>query len=130
VYGSPSRKTPPPPSPNAPTPVPASWTGDPKAVLQELIDNIDYFDHRKTAGSLVDKDILMFGGWEDVNVTVDDFLLPFYRAVKNAGAQKVQFIVYHDDHTFRNNREALAEDIIGWINHKSSPNRRKQPSTG
>jgi dienelactone hydrolase len=95
---------------------------DPKSVFQELIDNVDYFDHRKTSGSLIDKDILIFGGWEDVNVTVDNFLLPFYRALRNAGAQKVRFIVYHDNHSFRNNRETLATDIIRWIKQSYSSN--------
>lgn len=84
--------------------------------LQELIDNKDFYDLRLSAPKLADRDILLIGGWEDVNVTIENSLLPFYRTLKREEAQSVKFIVYHTDHSFQNVRKRLADDIIEWIN--------------
>jgi pimeloyl-ACP methyl ester carboxylesterase len=86
--------------------------------LQELIDNKDLYDLRISATALANRDILLIGGWEDVNVTIDNHLLPFYRVLRAENAQSVRVITYHTDHYFENVREKLAEDIIEWITKK------------
>jgi pimeloyl-ACP methyl ester carboxylesterase len=88
---------------------------DPEAGLQELIDHPDIYGLRENAPKLADRSLLLFGGWEDQGPTVDQYLLPFYRALKRAGAADVTFIVYHTDHSFRNVRQQLASDIAGWL---------------
>ena len=85
------------------------------AGIQEFIDHQEIYGLRENAARLADRSILLLGGWEDEDVTVDQFLLPFYRALRSAGAQKVTFIVYHTDHNFTNVRQKLATDIAGWI---------------
>ena len=87
--------------------------------MQELIEDIDYYDLRLCAPNLAQKEILLLGGWDDVNVTVDNQLLPLYRALKKENAQNVKFIVYQTDHSFSNVRNELAEDIIKWLKAKS-----------
>lgn len=82
---------------------------------QELIDNLDFYDLRLSAPKLAQKDILLIGGWDDVNVTIENHLLPLYRALKKENSQNVEFIAYHTDHSFVNVRDKLAEDIIKWI---------------
>jgi dienelactone hydrolase len=91
---------------------------DGHVALQELIDNEDVYDLRLSAPKLADRDILLIGGWEDVNITIENHLLPLYRALRKENAPSVEFIVYHTDHSFKNAREKLAEDIIEWINNK------------
>jgi pimeloyl-ACP methyl ester carboxylesterase len=86
--------------------------------LQKLIDNEDLYDLRLSAPRLADRDILLIGGWEDVNVTIENHLLPFYRALRAKKAQNVRIIAYHTDHFFENVREKLAEDIVEWIQKK------------
>jgi dipeptidyl aminopeptidase/acylaminoacyl peptidase len=83
--------------------------------LQELIDNANLYDLRLSAYKLADREILLIGGWDDVNVNIENHLLPLYRALKKDNAQNVEFIVYHTDHSFANVRDKLAEDIIKWI---------------
>jgi len=61
----------------------------------------------------------LIGGWDDVNVTIENHLLPLYRALKKENSQNVEFIAYQTDHSFLNVGEKLAEDIaediIEWI---------------
>ena len=83
--------------------------------LQELIDNVNLYDLRLSACRLADREILLIGGWDDVNVTIENHLLPLYRVLKRENAQNVEFIAYHTDHSFANVRDKLAEDIIKWI---------------
>jgi len=88
---------------------------DMEASLHELIDHPDIFGLRENAKKLADRSILILGGWEDTGPTIDRHLLPLYRALRGAGAEKVTFIVYHTDHSFSNVRQRLASDIAGWL---------------
>jgi dienelactone hydrolase len=88
---------------------------DVPATLQELTDGQAIYGLRENASALADRSILMFGGWEDVNTTVDDYLLPLYRALRKAGAADVTLLVYHTDHGFGNVRPTLYRDIHDWL---------------
>jgi dipeptidyl aminopeptidase/acylaminoacyl peptidase len=81
----------------------------------KIIELNPTYDLRKSAPLLANKNILLIGGWEDVNVSIDHLLLPFYRALKKEKVENVRFIVYHTTHSFSNVRDKLAEDIIEWI---------------
>ena len=85
------------------------------AGLRMLVDHQDVYGLRENAANLADRSILLFGGWEDEQVTIDQYLLPLYRALRGAGAAKATFLVYHTDHEFSNARQRLAHDISGWI---------------
>jgi len=76
------------------------------------------YDLRKSAPLLTGKNILLIGGWEDINVTIDYQLLPLYRELKNEKIDNVEFIVYHTDHSFSNVRDELANTIYTWIVNK------------
>jgi len=91
---------------------------DIEATTKELIDHPDIFGLRENAKNLADRSILIFGGWEDQGPTIDQYLLPLYRVLKKAGAEKVTFIVYHTDHSFGNVRQRLASDIAEWIHQE------------
>jgi len=80
---------------------------DVEASLKALMEGQAVFGLRENAGALADRSILMFGGWEDVNTTVDDYMLPLYRALRAAGAEDVTFQVFHTDHGFGNVRDEL-----------------------
>ncbi len=88
---------------------------DLKFGLRELMDGMKVYGLRENAGKLSDRAILLIGGWEDVSTTVDQFMLPLYRSLKNAGAEDVTFLVYHDSHGFGRVRDRLAVDIVDWI---------------
>jgi len=84
-------------------------------LLKKLAANPAPVDLRLSANDLAARDILMVGGWDDTQITIDQFLLPFYRALKKAGAPKIRFVAYHTDHSFRNVREELAGQLSDWI---------------
>jgi len=50
-----------------------------------------------------------------VSVTIDDMLLPFYRALKSDGTTDVTFMVYHATHGFGSVRDRLTKDLCRWI---------------
>jgi len=84
----------------------------------KIVESNPTYDLQYCAPLLTDKNILLIGGWEDVNVTIEDRLLPLYRALKNEKIDNVTFIVYHTDHSFSNVRDELANTIYTWIVNK------------
>ena len=88
---------------------------DMEAGLKEFVDRQDVYGLRENAANLADRSILLIGGWEDEQITIEQFILPLYRALRGAGAAKVTFLVYHTDHDFSNVRQRLASDIAGWL---------------
>ncbi len=87
----------------------------PSEALQELAENQDVYGLIENAPNIADRSILLIGGWEDVGVTVDNILLPFYRALRAAGAEDVTFKVYHATHSFGSVRDSLPKDLYRWI---------------
>jgi len=68
-----------------------------------------------SASLLAQKDILLIGGWDDQNVSVEKIVLPLYRALIKEKAKNVKISAVQDDHSFRHSREELAQIIIKWI---------------
>jgi pimeloyl-ACP methyl ester carboxylesterase len=65
--------------------------------LDELLDNEAFFSIRTQAAKLSGTDILMTGGLDDQVVSMEDHLLPLYRALERNRGQKLRFIVYQAD---------------------------------
>lgn len=80
---------------------------DVEEALAELKEGQKTYGIMENAEKLADRSIIIFGGWEDANTTIDDFLLPNYRALKAAGTKDVTFKTYHDNHGFGSVREEL-----------------------
>ncbi|MFC1572938.1 alpha/beta hydrolase family protein [Candidatus Eisenbacteria bacterium] len=87
--------------------------------IKELMDGKQIFGLRENAQKLADRSILLIGGWEDESTTIDQFMLPFYRSLKSAGAEDVTFLVYHDDHGFGQVRDRIEADIVDWIERET-----------
>lgn len=88
---------------------------EPSDCLREMAENQDVYGLIENASRLSNRSILLIGGWEDVSVTVDNTLLPFYRALKAAGTEDVTFKVYHATHGFGTVREELIKELGKWI---------------
>ena len=88
----------------------------PKEIVASGLDKLDpIFDLRASAPRLAPKDILLIAGWNDRQVTVEQYILPFYRALEQAKAGKVRIMAFQDDHYFKNSREELARAVIDWL---------------
>lgn len=88
---------------------------DVDGTLRELAEGQATYGLLENVNRLADRGILLFGGWEDENVTVDRTLLPLYRALRKARAQDVTFKVYHADHSFSAVRSQLHADLLAWV---------------
>lgn len=88
---------------------------DVDSLLQELAENQNVYGLRENAERLADRTVLIVGGWEDTVHSIEQYQLPFYRALKRAGADDVTFLVFHANHGFGQVRERLADDIRSWI---------------
>ena len=84
-------------------------------IIKELLQNLTPYDLRLNAAALANRDILLIGGWDDVNVTIEHKILPFYRALVEAKARNVQIVAFQDDHSFERSRDKLATLIIHWV---------------
>ena len=74
-----------------------------------------FYDLIRHAKALAEKEILLIGGWQDRTATVEAYVLPLYRSLQNNGAKNVKIVVYDTNHSFRNVRDLLANEIISWI---------------
>ena len=83
--------------------------------FKELIQNLGRYDLKLAATALADRDVLLIGGWDDFNVIIEHHVLPFYRALVEAKAQKVQIAAFQDDHAFERSREELAATVVHWV---------------
>jgi pimeloyl-ACP methyl ester carboxylesterase len=77
----------------------------------------------RSAAKLADKDILIICGWDDTYASMENIILPVYRALKKADSKNISIIAFQDTHYFRNNRPEVAQAIIKWI--KTAPARKK-----
>lgn len=83
--------------------------------LQELVQGQATYGLLENVERLADRTVLLVGGWDDENVTVDQTLLPLYRALRKAGDRDVTFNVYAADHSFAKVRPDLHADLLVWI---------------
>lgn len=82
---------------------------------EELLEDRDVYDLRLSAPALADRDILIIGGWDDLWISLEDHLLPLYRALVAAGARRVQLTAVRDDHHFQRSQGPIADMIVQWI---------------
>jgi hypothetical protein len=94
-----------------------------KEALRKLANDPSLFDLRLAAPKLASRDILLVGGWDDSNVSVENHLLPLYRALKKANVARIKFVTLQTDHSFRNVRDELTTDLVHWIQSTESHSR-------
>lgn len=94
---------------------PVNFSGK-TAIREELIRNPDPYDLLSQVDKLVDRRLLLIGGWDDPHVIFEHHTLPCYRALKELGAGHIRLEAIQDNHAFENSREQLATTITGWIN--------------
>jgi pimeloyl-ACP methyl ester carboxylesterase len=86
--------------------------------FEELLENQGFFSILDQAEELSDRDILMTGGLDDEVVSMETHLLPLYRKLKKDNGQRIRFIVYQTDHSYRNVSDRLIQDVSAWILEK------------
>ncbi len=98
----------------------------PMEVAETGINQINQiYDLKKCAPLLATKDILLIGGWDDRQTTMEVFILPLYRALQSAGSKSIRLMAFQDDHYFQKSRSELAHEVINWI--KLTPKEKFNP---
>lgn len=88
----------------------------PKDITSEDVSKIDStIDLRKCTPLIADRDILLIAGINDQYVTMENHMLPLYRALQNEGAENVEFVIVQDNHSFSKSREKVSDIILNWM---------------
>ena len=94
----------------------------PAEMLSTGFDKVDPDLYLKNhAKQLTPKDILLIGGWDDNVVSIDQYILPLYRALQKENAAQVRMQAFQDNHGFVQSREQIAEVIIDWTKKNLKP---------
>jgi len=86
-----------------------------KASYEWLLQHKDEYDIKRFADKLAKKNILLFGGWLDFGVTIEDHILPLYRALQKQKTANLEIHILNDDHELRNVRFDIISKIILWL---------------
>jgi pimeloyl-ACP methyl ester carboxylesterase len=86
-----------------------------RSEASKWLQNPDPYDLKLGAPALADRDILLLGGWDDQSTTIEHHVLPFYRALAEAHAQRVQIAAFQDSHAFERSRDELAAIVVRWV---------------
>jgi hypothetical protein len=84
-------------------------------ILTNLIENQDRLDYEKLAPKLIDRDILLIAGWNDDLTTIEEHTLPFYRALRVSGADRVRIEAIQDDHEFAGSKDQIVQILVNWL---------------
>jgi hypothetical protein len=87
-------------------------------LLSDLVDNRAIFDIDHLSHQLRHQNILLIGGWDDSVNSIEDYILPFYRALVKNDAINVKIEAIQDDHEFLNSRDRLVEIIVDWLSRE------------
>jgi dipeptidyl aminopeptidase/acylaminoacyl peptidase len=79
------------------------------------LSNLDKYDQVKHAKFIKDRDILLIGGFNDINIVLEEHILPLYRKLRELDSENIEMLVLNTDHSFKKVREELAEKIFYWI---------------
>lgn len=83
--------------------------------IQELLDNHEYFYILKHSGRLSNVDIFLTGGLDDNVVSIEDYVLPQYRSLKNNKTLQIECKFYSTTHSYKGASDELLQDIEIWI---------------
>lgn len=89
-----------------------------KSYTEVWLSNLDKYDQVRHANLLVERDILLVGGWQDYNVVLEEHILPLYRKLQELKSDKLHICVFDTDHGFGNVKNELTQTIETWIKEK------------
>jgi len=88
--------------------------------LKSWLPNLDKYDQVKHAEELKNRDIFLISGLNDINVGLEEHILPLYRKLRELDSENIEMIVLNTDHSFKKVREELAEKIYYWIKNETT----------
>lgn len=101
-----------------------AWTADPKggpmrldadAVMQEVAAQAADWNYLSQAAALKDRPLLLVAATRD---TPDEGVArheDLARAIREAGGEAVELVVYEDDHPFSAHRTELGDTLVRWL---------------
>ena len=81
----------------------------------KITESNPMYDLRKCVPMLIEKRILLIGGWDDLNVSFENVVLPLYRELKKEKTEDVTVFGVKGGHSLKNSRDEAAQIIINWI---------------
>ncbi len=93
--------------------------------IDELTAAPDRYDLLLKAGRLVDRDLLLVGGWDVPWVSFEAHILPFYRSLRSEGAERIALEALPCGHSFAPVMEQLCGVITGWLSASVAQERER-----
>lgn len=84
-------------------------------VRAELLPNQDRYDIVRLAPKLVARNLLLIGGWDDLETPLESEIIPLYRRLKALDAQNVQIRAFTDGHRYENSHAQIVDTLLEWI---------------
>jgi dienelactone hydrolase len=88
---------------------------NPKEMFNDVLMDMDKYDLVRHAQQLSCKNILLIGGWNDQMNTLEQHILPLYRALQQHETGQLEIEVFPTDHSFRNVKDLLTQKILEWL---------------
>lgn len=86
-----------------------------KEDLRKQVQDTTPYDLVLNARIIADRDIFLVTGLDDFLTTTEGHHIPFYRALKKAGATHVKFVALQTNHGFKGVKEEMTTEVIKWI---------------
>lgn len=81
--------------------------------VMEILNSSLYL--KMNASKLHGRNVLLIGGFDDLNNPIEDHMLPLYRELQRVKSTNVKMVAFQDAHPFRDTRKPLADSIISWM---------------
>ena len=86
-----------------------------EASIADWLNNLYRYDITKYSNKLVNKKILLIGGWQDLDAPIEDHILPLFRILNKTNKKNIKIILLDTDHSFSNVSNNLNQTLESWI---------------
>ncbi len=80
----------------------------------KIIPDVNNYDLVLNAAKLKSRKILFLTGWQDIEIPMEEYIIPVYRALKNQGSESVSIRAFDAGHYFGNVMDELVNTISDW----------------
>lgn len=86
--------------------------------IAEAIAEKEKYDMTIHAPSLIDRKILVIGGWQDKQATIESHVLPLVRVLQQSGAKYMTPVLLDANHSFEGKRTELSRTLTTWLHNQ------------
>jgi len=85
-------------------------------MLSDLVGNQAMVETEQQIPYMIDRNILLVGGWNDEISAIEDHILLLYRSLSTQ--IKVGIEAFQDDHEFSQSKDKITQVIVNWLKNE------------